>query len=86
MRGGEKDFQTFRLGTAGLRPQTRAQGGVAPLMRNVFACVPAAFLLIGIPFQIAAYQSRIDSHLPFGVVSVTKILMSLGMAACTVVE
>ena len=53
---------------------------------TIFAWIPAAFLLIGIPFQIAAYQSRIDSHLPFGVVSVTKILMSLGMAACTVVE
>ena len=25
---------TFQLGTAGLRPQTRAQGGVAPLLRN----------------------------------------------------
>ena len=29
-----KKKTTFRLGTAGLRPQTRAQGGVAPLMRN----------------------------------------------------
>ena len=31
-RGEEKE--TFRLGTAGLRPQTRAQAGVAPSLRN----------------------------------------------------
>ena len=31
-RGGEKE--TLRLGTAGLQPQARAQGGVAPLLRN----------------------------------------------------
>ena len=31
LRGGES---TFRLGTAGLRPQTRAQAGVAPSLRN----------------------------------------------------
>ena len=53
---------------------------------TLFAWVPAAFLLIGIPFEIAAYKSSVDRHLPFGVFSVTKILMSLGMAACTVVE
>ena len=53
---------------------------------TVFAWIPAAFLLIGIPFEISAYQSSIDRHLSFSVFSVTKILMSLGMAGCTVVE
>ena len=32
LRGEKKT--TFRLGTAGLRPQTRAQAEVAPLLRN----------------------------------------------------
>ena len=27
-------FESLRLGTAGLRPQARAQAGVAPLLRN----------------------------------------------------
>ena len=53
---------------------------------TIFAWIPAAFLLIGIPFEISAYQSSIDRHLNFGVFSVTKIVMSLAMAACTVVE
>ena len=53
---------------------------------TILAWVPAAFLLIGIPFEISAYQSSIDRHLPFSVFSVTKIFMSLGIAGCTVVE
>ena len=52
---------------------------------TIFAWTPAAFLLIGIPFEISAYQSSIDRHLPFSVFSVTKIFMSLGIAGCTVV-
>ena len=31
---GEKNSSTLRLGTAGLRSQPRAEGGVAPLLRN----------------------------------------------------
>ena len=47
--GGRK---TLRLGTAGLRPQARAQGGVAPLLRNG---------QIG-PLQKLGPQNQIDSY------------------------
>ena len=53
---------------------------------TILAWVPAAFLLIGIPFEISAYQSSIDRHLPLSVLSMTKLLMSLGLAGVTVAE
>ena len=34
---GESLQEGARLGTAGLRPQARAQGGVAPLLRNAYS-------------------------------------------------
>ena len=53
---------------------------------TLFAWIPAAFLLIGIPFEISTYQSSTDRHLPFSILSVTKLMLSLGMAGCVIAE
>ena len=53
---------------------------------TVFAWLPAIFLLLSLPFEVSAWQSSKDPRLSFGILSGFKLLLTLGLVGCVVVE
>ena len=53
---------------------------------TVLSWLPAAFLLLTTPFEVTSWQSSQCPRLPFTVLNVSKLLLSLGLVAVTVTE
>ena len=53
---------------------------------TVLAWLPAAFLLLTTPFEVTSWQSSHCPQIPFTVLNVSKLLVSLGLMALTATE
>ena len=53
---------------------------------TLLAWLPAAFLLFTTPFEVTSWQSSHCPRIPFTVLNVSKLLVSMGLVAVTVTE
>jgi len=83
---GFRDFCGGSLWNASISWDTQQPDFTPCLESTLFAWLPAAFLILGLPFEVTTWQSSIDRRIPISLLFMTKLLLSLGMAACTVTE
>ena len=86
MTGGFREFCGGEFWNESVSWNTESPDFTSCFQRTLLSWLPAGFLLVTTPFEVTSWQSSHCPRIPFTVLNLSKLLVSLGLVAVCVTE